>query len=255
MDNPRTWNKDAPLVIAHRGASSCTPENTMIAFRTAINLGADGIEVDVKFSRDGVPVIHHDMTVDRTTNGTGKVKDLTLSELKLLDAGSSFSPEFSGEQVPTLGELLEFARDGILLNLELTNYSTPLDQLPHTVIEMIEKAGLVESILISSFNPMNLIKVKRAKPNMRIALLVGGIIPSWAQGPIRKIVPYHDLNPHHTLIDETMVRTIHQTGGRVYAWTVNQYDRILTLLEMGVDGIITDDVEVGLNARAVYLNQ
>ena len=110
--------KHPVAVIAHRGGRSTTPENTLAAFRNAINLGADYVEIDVRTTKDGHLVIMHDRTVDRTTNGKGNVKDLTLAEIRSLDAGFKFSPSFSGEKIPTFEETLQLCKGKINIYLD-----------------------------------------------------------------------------------------------------------------------------------------
>jgi glycerophosphoryl diester phosphodiesterase len=253
MSNHCSWTADAPLVIAHRGASLRAPENTMAAFRLAAELGADGIELDVKLTRDGQIVVHHDMTLDRTTNGSGKVKDFSLSEIKELDAGSSFDLEFSTETIPTLLELVDEVSDQILLNIELTNYDAPFNPLPREVISVLDLAKLHETILISSFNPFALRKVNRLNSRIRTALLVAPGKPGWAESLVKKITPYKDYHPHMSLVNRKMVDGVHRSQGRLNTWIVNEYDDMHSLLRLGVDGIITDDVETAIRVRREFL--
>jgi glycerophosphoryl diester phosphodiesterase len=248
MPDNKSWTSDAPLVIAHRGASLLAPENTLSAFRLAVELGADAIEFDVKLSRDRVPVILHDMTLDRTTNGTGKIKDTTLDDIKKLDAGSKFSLEYSGEPIPTLSELVEEFQEKILLNIELTNYNTPFDRLPAYVLSIIEKAGILDKVLISSFNPYALRSVNRMRSEVRTALLVAPKLPKWILHSLISLSPHHDLHPHSSLVSDSLVRQVHRSIGRVNVWTVNRYEVMVGLLKIGIDGIISDDVATALDA-------
>ena len=118
------WTGKFPvLVIAHRGFSGAAPENTLAAFKKAMEVDSDMMELDVRFSKDGQVVVMHDDTLDRTTNGRGKVSDYTLKELKQFDAGSWFAPQFAGEQIPTLVEVLEFAKGRIPVNFEIKDES------------------------------------------------------------------------------------------------------------------------------------
>src|SRR5512135_2653183 len=121
--------RPTPLVLAHRGASLHAPENTLAAFTLAADQGADGIELDVKLTRDGSIVVMHDATVDRTTTGHGRVSDLTLSEIKALDAGSNFEPQFAQERVPLLEEVFAAVAGRLMINIELTNYASRRDGL------------------------------------------------------------------------------------------------------------------------------
>ena len=128
-----------PVIFAHRGASAHAPENTLAAFELALAQQADALELDVKLSADGHVVVIHDATVDRTTNGHGRVRDLSLADLKKLDAGSFFSQAFAGENIPTLDEVFESFGKRTFINVELTNYSTPGDALVESVCMLVKK--------------------------------------------------------------------------------------------------------------------
>jgi glycerophosphoryl diester phosphodiesterase len=155
-----------PIIFAHRGASAYAPENTIAAFELALTQQADAIELDVKLSADGHVVVIHDSTVDRTTNGRGRVKDLSLSELRSLDAGSSFSEKFHGEKIPTLDEVFETVGRRIFINVELTNYNTPRDHLVEMVCMLVKKHQLQKRILFSSFLGSNLSKARSYLPDV-----------------------------------------------------------------------------------------
>lgn len=150
MSQEKTPKK--PLIIAHRGASALAPENTLAAFALALKQGADGIELDVMLTRDKELAVIHDASVDRTTNGNGLVAEMTLADLRKLDAGSKFSPDFAGEPIPTLRQVLELTGSRILVNIELKNYAHPLDALTECVIRLVQELGLSQSVLLSSFN-------------------------------------------------------------------------------------------------------
>jgi len=126
-----------PTLFAHRGASAYAPENTLAAFTLAIHQNADAIELDAKLSADGEVVVIHDQTVDRTTDGVGKVNELVLAALKELDAGEKYDESFRGERIPTLDEVLESIGQKIFINIELTNYASPKDDLPLKVAEIV----------------------------------------------------------------------------------------------------------------------
>src|SRR5690606_9559351 len=151
------WSGKFPvMVIAHRGFSGAAPENTLAAFRKGIEIGSDMIELDVHLSRDGELVVIHDETLERTTNGKGRVADNTLMELKDLDAGSSFAPQFSGEKIPTLIEVIELAKGRVLVNIEIKNpthqrYS--ITELAEKTLREVKKAGMIDKFIFSSFNP------------------------------------------------------------------------------------------------------
>jgi len=236
MQNPR------PLVFAHRGASAYAPENTLAAFCLAAELGADGIELDTKLSSDGVVMVMHDQTVDRTTNGKGSISNLTADELHHLDAGSRFSSEYKAEPVPTLEEVFVAVGNKVYINVEVTNYASPLDALPNRVADLIRRYDLTERVIISSFHPLNLIRFHRRLPSVPLALLAQeGTAGGWARSWVGGLFPQNALHPYFSDVDEALVERIHRRGRKVNVWTVNNEIEICRLLACKVDGIITDD--------------
>ena len=171
-----------PAIFAHRGSSAHAPENTLAAFELAIRHGADAIELDAKLSADGHVVVIHDQTVDRTTDGTGKVRELTLAQLSELDAGSYFDIAFRREPIPTLEQVFQAVGYGILINVELTNYASPTDPLPEKVAGLVRKFGLEKRVLFSSFNPLALVRIRRILPEVPVGLLaLPGLDGAWAR--------------------------------------------------------------------------
>ena len=158
-----------PLISGHRGGAAYAPENTMAAFKKGKALGADLLELDVQLTRDGHLVIFHDDTLDRTTNGKGLLRERTLAELKELDAGSWFSPEFAGERIPTFEEVVEWATDvGMRLNVELKSGPYPAfdSTLAVKVVEVLEKYGRIDDCLCISFDHIWIAEVKRRAPGL-----------------------------------------------------------------------------------------
>jgi len=206
-----------------------------------LQLGADGIEFDVRLCADGVPVVIHDATVDATTDGSGPVAKMTLSALKELDAGSWFDPAFAGERIPTLTEVLEVVGGRLLLNVELKGGALLNDRLERAVADEIECHGLADQVLLSSFNPLILRRVQRIDPLLSTGLLY----TSTARPKIgisRLIAPRRQtaVHPHHTLVDEGHVRWARQHGYRINVWTVDDAAEMRHMIGMGVDGIITN---------------
>lgn len=162
-----------PINIAHRGASGYCPENTMVAFKKAVQLGATGIETDVQMSKDGYLVLIHDESLRRTTSAkNGMVKDFTLSELKQLDAGAWFHSKFKGERIPTLEELIQWASgNSILLNLELKNGIVPYAGMEERVIRCVKYYGMTNHVIISSFNHNSLLRCKEISADVSTGLL------------------------------------------------------------------------------------
>lgn len=220
-----------PKIIAHRGASAAAPENTIAAFQQALDLHADGIELDVMLTADKQLVVIHDDTVDRTTNGSGRVADMTLEEIRALDAGE-------GEKVPTLSEVLDAFGGKLLINIELKNYTSIFDTLPVEVSKLIESYGLIEDVLISSFNPFNISRVRRRIPDAKLGLITQ---PGQAQRWIWRFFEYDSLHPHFTDVDAILVSALHARNRKVNVWTVDDPQEIKRLVDLQVDGIITND--------------
>ena len=239
-----------PVVIAHRGACAYAPENTLSAFKKAIEQGADGIEFDVKLTKDGHVVIMHDPTLERTTNGSGRVMDHTLAELKMLDAGAHFSPEFTGEPVPTLRDVLETVGDRLYLNIELTNYAAPLDALPVKVAQVIKDYAFHDNILFSSFNLLTLLRIRRLLPHIPVAVLALPGIPGIpARGLTGRLFAPDIVHPYYKDVTPAYVQRQKKLGRRVHVWTVNDPHTMLNLFHFGVQGIITDDPVLALQRR------
>ena len=240
MGTTSVWFRNAPLVIAHRGASVYAPENTIAAFRLAAERGADAVELDAKLSSDGQVVVHHDRNLDRTTTGTGPLKARTLEELQLLDAGSHFNLSYTGERIPTLSEVFTEVASRLLINIELSNYTSPFDRLPETVVRLVQEFGLEKRVLLSSFNPVGLMKARKLAPEIPIGLLVSATIPRWLQSFFQLITPHEALHPPMSLVSEEMIEGQHRQGHWVNVWTVNELEHIRRFVHLGVDGVITD---------------
>jgi len=231
-----------PAIFAHRGSSAHAPENTLSAFELASSQGADAIELDAKLCADGEIIIFHDQTLERTTDGSGKVLDFSLAAIKELDAGSWYDARFQGETVPTLGEVFESVGQKIVINVELTNYASPRDDLADKVVECIQRYGLQNSVLLSSFNPLALRRAHKLKPEIPLGLLaLPGIQGAWARSWLGRFVPYRALHPEMGDTTAKLLQRQHKKGYRVHVWTVNAPERMRQLFEWEVDGIFTDD--------------
>jgi glycerophosphoryl diester phosphodiesterase len=234
-------NWPRPLIIGHRGASALAPENTLAAFDLAIQLQADAVEFDVKLSSDDQVMVIHDLTLERTTDGMGKVADTPLAALKDLDAGSKFSTQFAGEKIPTLNDVFENFGNKIFMNVELTNYSTPFDGLVYKVVELVRKYELEKKVIFSSFFSHNLKLARRLVPEVPCGLLAYsgwmGYLPrqfGWEK-------QFQALHPYIADVNKVLVQKVHAAGKRVHVWTVNGEDNLKRMLEHNVDGIFTDD--------------
>ena len=233
------------LDIAHRGASAVAPPNTLAAFRKAVELGADGVEFDVHLSADSVPIVIHDFRVDDTTDGSGRVADLTLAQLKQLDAGFTFDPSFAGERIPTLGEVLEAVGSQLLLNIELKTTSLRDNGLEQEVIGLVEQHGLDDRVLLSSFNPFSLRRAKRIAPQLSVGLLYAPDLPLPLRRAWLAFLALHEArHPEHTMVDAQYMAWARRRGYRVNVWTVNDPGEMRRLIRLGVDGIITDVPDV-----------
>ena len=234
-----------PVVIAHRGACQQAPEDTLPAFLLARQIGADGIELDTKLTADGQVVILHDQTLERTTDGEGRVVERSLQELRRLDAGSHFAHAFAGVGLPTLGEVFAALDPDALINVEVANYATPTDRLPEATVELIRQHGVGRRVLISSFNPLALWKIGRLMPGLALGLLMTPMQPPWQRRLFPVLGPHGLWHPFETMITPRMVRASHRRGKWVMAWTVNDRARMEELVDWGVDGLITDVPDVG----------
>lgn len=231
-----------PMIFAHRGASNYAPENTLAAFILAVKLGADAIELDAKLSRDGQVVVIHDQTVDRTTPASGRVAEMTLEELRKLDAGSHFDLAFKDEPVPSLEQVFEAVGRKIFINIELTNYASKTDDLPLKVAQLVKRHNLSQWVMFSSFNPLALRRAHKVLPEVPIALLcLRGQKGAWARSWLGALVGYQALHPHYSDVDESMVSKLHRRGCRIHPYTVNELNEMERLVQLDVDGLITDD--------------
>lgn len=232
-----------PIIYGHRGASQYAPENTFAAYKKAIEMGADGIEIDIHKSKDGHLIVCHDERVDRTTNGKGYIKDLTLEEINSLDGGSWFSEEFRGEKIPLLEEVLEFVKkENILLNIELKNGPIFYDGIEEDLIELVKAFNLVEHTIISSFNHYSLNHIKNIDKQFKIGILyIAGMIEPWEYA--RKVGASY-IHPLYLTINEEVVLKSQKNGIKVNTFTVNIEEEIELMQSFKVDGIITDCPDV-----------
>jgi glycerophosphoryl diester phosphodiesterase len=241
----RDWPR--PLILAHRGASAYAPENTLAAFELALEQGAHGVELDAKLSADGEVVVIHDESVERTTNGHGRVSQVELSALRELDAGSFFSDRFKGEKIPTLVEVFETLGKHAIINVELTNYKTPRDGLADRVCELVQRFGLQESVLFSSFLPSNLKRTRNLLPDTPRGLLaLGGWIGWWARSFGFNFGDYQALHPGLRDVTPQQIARVHRLKRHIYVWTVNVAEDMRRFIGWGVDGIITDDPKLAM---------
>lgn len=222
-------------VSAHRGSSKEAPENTMAAFKKAIEDRADFIELDVQETSDGHIIVMHDSNVLRTTGVDRNVWEMTFLDIRNLDAGSYFSPEFAGEQVPSLEEVLKLAKGKIKLNIEIKPSGHDKD-LTKILSEMIDEYNFEKDCVITSYDYTSLREIKKINPDIQV-----GYIVALAYGDFYNMDDIDFFSMNASFLSKITVDTIHNSGKEVYAWTVNNPDSVKNLANKGVDNIITDD--------------
>lgn len=227
-------------VYAHRGASAQYPENTMLAFEKAVEMGVDGIETDVHLSRDGQLVLCHDETIDGTTDRKGWIQDLTYDELLRADAGCRKDARFAGQRIPILRDLLNLGREsGIELNLELKNYVLDYPELERRVIEEIRRYYQPDKVLLSSFRHLSMVRAKRISPETPTGLLYSCDFYNVAD--YAAACGVNALNPDYTMLSEETVRDAKAAGLAINVWTVDDPAEMLRMQAMGVDVLMTND--------------
>ncbi|MBI2962747.1 MAG: glycerophosphodiester phosphodiesterase [Deltaproteobacteria bacterium] len=237
------------LRIAHRGASGHCPENTRVAFLRAIESGADMVELDCQRTRDGALVILHDETLERTTNGRGRVRDRTLKELKALDAGSWFASRFAGEEVLTLEQAIEILRGHVELNLEIKGEDAP-GRIEIQCVGVVRSLRFFERTVFSSFSAARMRLVRDLADDARIGVLMDADT-RWSDGlALAAQLGAEALHPERSLVRAETVAEAHRRGLQVRVWTVNRAEEVESLAAAGVDGIFTDFPERLLRVSA-----
>ncbi len=232
------WNEERPLVFGHRGALRQAPENTLAAFRQAVTLGADGVELDVHLSADGVPMVIHNAKVDATTDGSGYVSAMSREQLQALDAGSHFDAAFAGEHIPTLQEVLAEVGHDLLFNIELKDPVGRSMDIELAVVNVVRRMGMEERVWFSSFKPYILHQLKQFAPRIPRGLLYSPLhLPTLLLAPV---TPHEAIHPYDALVTRRLVRRAHRRQRRVSVWTVDNAERARGLARIGVDVIITN---------------
>lgn len=230
-------------VIAHRGASGYAPENTMGAFQKAVDMKANWLELDVRLNRDGELVVIHDATLDRTTDGTGDISQYSMEELQQRDAGSWFDPAYSAERIPLLHEVLETipSHIGILIELKHpSQYPGMAKKLVDCIQQHSQERLQQQKVIAQSFEEEVLIELSKLQPDLPLGILIdqeekliGTQVAAYA-----KYCSF--TNPSQRLVNQALVQQIHQQGMKIYTWTVRKREQVQPLIDIGVDGIITD---------------
>lgn len=235
-----------PLFIAHRGCSVRYPENTLAAFKGAIDAGAHMIELDVNLSKDRQLIVIHDETVDRTTDGHGPVNALTLKQLSHLDAGSWFDPRFSSERVPTLAQVLDTVKGRLMVNIEIKPeaFEThgPQDAVERQVLALIRERHMHNDVLVSSFEWQVLHNLRCLAPDIALGLLSDTPADERLQTWYMRLKGF-SWHPDHRTLTRPQVDDLHALGARVFPYAVDGKMDTGKMLAMGVDGLIVDDPE------------
>lgn len=232
------------IVIGHRGAMGYAPENTLASFELALKMGVDAVECDVHLSREGTVIVIHDDSVNRTTTGTGFIQDLTVREIKRFDAGAWFNKRFRGEKIPTLKNLLGWARKRITRNglplgviIEIKKESTEHPKIPRRVTEVIQLEHMRERVVVISFDRGVLYQMKQLDSTIKTGILYRNPIPN----PIYSARRRPDaIFPRRQLVCRSLVKRAHKTHLKVFTWTVNHPHEMKNLIACGVDGIASN---------------
>lgn len=237
------------VIIAHRGYSAAYPENTMKAFIEAEKAGAEGLEIDVQLTKDGEVVVIHDEKIDRTTNGSGFVKDLTYKELRRYNAGNKHLTIIKKEPVPSLQEVLEWLKTTELVcNIELKNGLIPYKGMEEKVVEMVRKLGVEDKIIISSFNHYSVVYSHRLAPEIETApILAEGLYMPWVYA---QSIRAKGIHPHFRAATNEIIKSSQEEGINVRPYTVNKESELERLFKVGTSAVITDDPKKALRIRS-----
>ena len=225
-----------PLIISHAACAGHAPENTLAGIRAALDLGADAVEVDVRASADSVPILMHDPTIDRTTDGYGAVATLSLAQIKRLDAGIKvFQGAFRGESVPTLAEALAVTRGRALLIAEIKQ-----KDIASQIVEVIHDASALDALMVWSFFPQILAVLRSAEPRLPCCLLAEQAT-AWPQTrELALRLGLQGVSIHHRSLSQEVANSARRSALALYTWTVDNQEDIQRALGSGVDGIVTN---------------
>jgi glycerophosphoryl diester phosphodiesterase len=234
-----------PKVFAHRGGRKWAPENTLIAFEKSLELGCDGIELDVQRCASGELVVIHDEDLSRTTNGIGLIKDATLPELKRLSAGAWYDKEFSTERIPTLEEVLTLVSGKLIVNIEIKNAPVSYDGIEHDLIALLEGYAHKDRLIISSFDHQFMLRLHKLQTGLKLAVLADGILIDLKE--YAEKLGAKCWHPCWGSLTEAAIEDAHAANLEVNAWTINEQRDWVNAAKFNLDAIITDD-PVGLKA-------
>ena len=235
------------LIYGHRGASGHAPENTLEAFRLAMDMGADGFELDVHLSKDGQLVVIHDETVDRTTDGTGLVRDLTLEQLKALDASNGMDA-YRGAKIPTLGEVFDLVRDTHhIVNVEIKTDEWFYEEIEEKCLALAKEKGVEDRVIYSSFNHFTLMKMRALEPDAKLGMLFGDImIAPWEYAKQLSVEYLHPMKMN-IYVPGSAEQTL-KAGYGINMWTINDPQTMALCLQEDA-GIITNYPDIAVALR------
>lgn len=238
----------APLILGHRGVPAVAPENTLAGFRKAVELGADGIELDVHLSRDGHIVVIHDERLERTTDGSGLVAEKSLAELAELNAAAKFAQGFEKQAIPTLDQVFDAVGDACrLINIEIKSGVALYPGIEEKLVEFARERCVQDRVIFSSFNHYSLLALKKLAPEMAIGLLyIGALVDPWNYA---RSLGAEALHPIHFTVFPEFTAGAHAAGVQVNPWTVDSPGDIHRVLASGVDAIITNDTPLAVRIR------
>ena len=258
----RFFDSHRPLVFAHRGGCALGPENTLAAFDRGLATGADGLELDVHLSADGIPVVHHDETLERTTDGRGRLARLTADELARVDAGCRFEDRGAfpfrnqGVGVPTLRDVLRRYPDTrIIVEMKVDSRA-----MGEAVASDVKRAGAAERVCAAGYGRRSATAVRTALPEMASSAchpeVQLAVYRSWARWPVRR-APYGvyqvpEIAGRIRVVSPRFIRDAHRADLKVQVWTVDDEPDMQRLLEWGVDGLITNRPDLGVRVRNEY---
>jgi glycerophosphoryl diester phosphodiesterase len=245
---------ERPRVIAHRGFSGKAPENTLAALRAAIDVGADMVEIDVGMTREGIVMLMHDETLDRTTDGHGLLSATPYDDVRKLDAGGWFSPEYAGEQVPTLEEALDLVNGKILVNIEIKKEAvTDMVEggVANKVLDLVRRVDMLDRVILSSFEPKALKHARRLEPRVKTASLYDPDVHR-GMSPIQVMqdADSSGFNVSERRLSKKMIKECQRYGRPLSVYTANDEGTMRRLIAMGVHGLFTDhpDLLIGIVA-------
>lgn len=243
MNSPHEFFQKKPLNFAHRGFTVKAPENSLAAFREAIEVGADGLELDVRTCKSGEVIVFHDPTLARMTNGRGFVKNKTLDELKSLRMQSEHA--MYEEQIPTLEEVIELVNNRVLFNIEIKTNGLPKNDLERKVVEIIRKHGIENKTIVSSFNPLVIRRIRKIDDKILKGYLIDkNFNVRRSEIFLTKMSGAEAVHIDKSLATNKLVRKIQEFGFYCIVWSVNDPKMMRRLTDLGVNGIITDRPDI-----------